>query len=517
MTAGLPASLAPLGLFIARHPRAVALVAWALLAVLLAADAEARVGGGQRSSRPSSGSSSGGSSGGGGEIELLFFLIRLAIEVPVVGVPLLVIVVSWLVYSAYRNHSANDRVVAKSRSERRTAGRGRSASIPGIGLLRKADAGFSMPVFIDFAVLIHRRALEATASGDRAPLAPFVSDEAFEQLRRALTGVRAIEDVVTGGARVTRISRDGDDFRAEVVFENTRTEQLQAGPRDVVVHERWTFHRAASAQTQAPSDVERLGCPSCGAAIDVDPLGACRNCQTHITAGQLQWQVASVEVGSRQPAVAPEVGFFQGGDESSVHVPVVQSPSVQAEARKLLARHPELSLEAFAQRVALIFHRLQEAWSAGKWEQARPYVTDAQFQSLRFWMDRYRKHRLQNRLEDIELELTSIVKIEVDAWFEAITVRVVASMKDSVIDLKSGKVIGGNPKVSRRFAEYWTFLRSSGGDGGTRGDSAGCPSCGAPLDNVSQAGVCGYCDTKITTGRFDWVLSRIEQPESYSG
>ena len=43
------------------------------------------------------------------------------------------------------------------------------------------------------------------------------------------------------------------------------------------------------------------------------------------------------------------------------------------------------------------------------------------------------------------------------------------------------------------------------------------PCCGAPLDNVSQTGVCGYCDTKITTGDFDWVLSRIDQCEVYSG
>jgi hypothetical protein len=44
-----------------------------------------------------------------------------------------------------------------------------------------------------------------------------------------------------------------------------------------------------------------------------------------------------------------------------------------------------------------------------------------------------------------------------------------------------------------------------------------CPSCGAPLDNVNAAGICGYCDGKITSGRFDWVLSRIEQAEAYQG
>ena len=40
---------------------------------------------------------------------------------------------------------------------------------------------------------------------------------------------------------------------------------------------------------------------------------------------------------------------------------------------------------------------------------------------------------------------------------------------------------------------------------------------GAPLDAISMAVVCGYCNAKVSGGAFDWVLSRIEQDESYSG
>ena len=32
-----------------------------------------------------------------------------------------------------------------------------------------------------------------------------------------------------------------------------------------------------------------------------------------------------------------------------------------------------------------------------------------------------------------------------------------------------------------------------------------------------MAGVCTYCQVKVTTGDFDWVLSRIEQDEVYAG
>ena len=37
------------------------------------------------------------------------------------------------------------------------------------------------------------------------------------------------------------------------------------------------------------------------------------------------------------------------------------------------------------------------------------------------------------------------------------------------------------------------------------------------LDKVNMSGICEYCDAYITTGHFDWVLSRIEQAEAYSG
>jgi hypothetical protein len=34
---------------------------------------------------------------------------------------------------------------------------------------------------------------------------------------------------------------------------------------------------------------------------------------------------------------------------------------------------------------------------------------------------------------------------------------------------------------------------------------------------IAMAGTCEYCRVKITAGEFDWVLSRIEQDDSYSG
>jgi len=53
------------------------------------------------------------------------------------------------------------------------------------------------------------------------------------------------------------------------------------------------------------------------------------------------------------------------------------------------------------------------------------------------------------------------------------------------------------------------------GSGPARAD-LNCPNCGAAL-KINAAGVCEYCSGKITSGDFDWVLSKIEQDESYAG
>ena len=121
-------------------------------------------------------------------------------------------------------------------------------------------------------------------------------------------------------------------------------------------------------------------------------------------------------------------------------------------------------------------------------------------------------------MSDIKVTRVDVAKVQRDAWFEAITVRVFASMCDWTQQGADGAVVGGSRTSPRIFSEYWTFVRTIGSTGEDKARALEqCPSCGAPLDQVSMAGTCGYCDSKITGGDFDWVLSRIEQDEAYRG
>jgi hypothetical protein len=66
----------------------------------------------------------------------------------------------------------------------------------------------------------------------------------------------------------------------------------------------------------------------------------------------------------------------------------------------------------------------------------------------------------------------------------------------------------------REYSEDWTFQRSVGvatsNKPGTLENIR--TNCGAPVA-LTQIGECRYCKAVITSGKFDWLLSRIEQED----
>ncbi|MEZ4319539.1 MAG: TIM44-like domain-containing protein [Myxococcota bacterium] len=498
-----------------RALRMLAVVGLGSLALLAALDAEARVGGGQGFSSGRS-SSSGGSGGGDSDllIDIFILLLHLCIEYPAIGVPLLLVflaavAIRVLFFSGDRSHYEHRDIGLGAALEERRYGR---ASENDLATLVEADPAFSEPVFLDFAGLVHRRALAAASSRSFEPLLPFVDEAVLEELSKRF-GYRGVGDVVVGSTRITGVSAGFEEQRLEVVFETNYA--LGEPTEQVFVDSRWVFRRDAGAISLEPESTLAMGCPSCGNPVETTALGACTTCGTAITRGQLQWQVVEVVVREVRPVQPPALHRFGGGDEPSVRLTTVMQDGLGARLRRFKGRHPEFDSETFKDRVKGVYLAVQDAWSANRWNDARPFVTDPLFQQLRFWIDGYVRHGLRNHLEDVTLHRVQIVKVQDDAWYESITVRIWGSMKDSTQNA-AGEVVAGNAEIARNFSEYWTFLRASG-TGADSKPSTSCPSCGAPLDRIGSTGVCGYCDSKITTGRFDWVLSRIDQCDGYRG
>ena len=258
-----------------------------------------------------------------------------------------------------------------------------SRPIPGLAQLRLEDRGFSTPVLLDYVVLVYRRAYEAVGNREWGAILPFVAPSAQQSLMAHHRKIARISEVVVGGVSVTKVERREDYDYLYVQFECSRMETFEEGQSQrVQITEQWTFRRAAGATSPNPEGVMRLGCPSCGAAIEVTTMGTCHHCNTPITAGQLTWQATYASTLQRTLARVPQVSWSAGGNESSVLVPIVQDPNLPEEMKALGMRHPEFDVSAFRDRVDLVYHELQAAWSAGEWSRARPFLTDRMYQTL---------------------------------------------------------------------------------------------------------------------------------------
>jgi predicted lipid-binding transport protein (Tim44 family) len=200
--------------------------------------------------------------------------------------------------------------------------------------------------------------------------------------------------------------------------------------------------------------------------------------------------------------------------EVGTDLPTVYQADFDAARQRFQALNPDFSWPRVKARVQHIFLELQQAWTDLKWEKARPYETDSVFQMHRYWIEAYQRQQLRNVLKDITVEVIDPVRVLTDPFYDALTVRIFARMIDFTADAKGNRV-SGQSTVPRRFSEYWTFIRRRGAKA-TAPSSSQCPNCGAPL-RINMAGICEYCRGKVTSGEFDWVLSRIEQDEAYQG
>ncbi|MCU0723276.1 MAG: hypothetical protein MUC63_06630, partial [Planctomycetes bacterium] len=377
----------------------------AALVLLAAGTAWARLGGGESFG---GGGGGGGGGGDGGEAEIIFWilyiLIRLCIECPQVGIPLTVVFVAGvIVYYAFikkpsaKGKEAPSHVRLVSQSTRR-----KSVSLA----LREKDPNFSKPLFLDFVHLLYARVQEARGSGAWDPVRPYVMPDVVEALEkdRSARKLEGVEAVILGRSDV----RDVSNFPSRPTFvtvelEANYTERRAGGKRMYYVLERWTLRRAPGVLSPGPEAMRSLACPGCGSPVQLQPDGSCAFCGRAAGEGRFQWALSNVQVKIKtdtQPAAVTWLGRVEAGTEK----PTVFDPDFQTDRKKFQMRHPEFSWQAFSAKVQHVFLELQAAWSGREFEKARPYETDALFDQHRFWIERYRREGLVNRLEDIRIE-----------------------------------------------------------------------------------------------------------------
>jgi hypothetical protein len=464
--------------------------------------------------RPGGGDSysgGGGHGGGGGGddgawIEILVHLIRLCIYYPEIGIPITTVFLGLLAYSAYRKRQTRDWDSGPPVELERAVS---------LDPIRQVDPDFSPILFEDFCFRLYATCHEARHD-DRvlAGLAPYVADAARRQL--AAREPRApVIGVIVGALRPHAVTLpDAPDGHVVVGIE-VESNYTVDGAGTFYAIERWRLGRAASARTR-PRDRARLfPCPHCGAPWEASrshDVQRCASCDEVVDNGRFDWQVIDtqlVHAKAQPPLLSSEV------PERGTDLPTYRDPAADARWQDLLADDPQLSQDALLGRLRLIYGQLYAAWDRNDLGSARPYLSDGLYDYLTYWIEAYRNQGLRNRLEGVHITHTVLAKVTRDRWYDAITLRIWGTGKDYVVRADDGGHVRGSRTRDRPYSEYWTLIRSAARRGPTRVDPV-CGQCGAPAE-VGMAGVCAYCGAHVTGGEFDWVLSKIEQDDSYRG
>ncbi|HTQ80684.1 MAG TPA: TIM44-like domain-containing protein [Thermoanaerobaculia bacterium] len=389
---------------------------------------------------------------------------------------------------------------------------------PDLNRIRALDPEFSAVLFEDFAYDLYARA-HAARSNPAAleTLAPYLSEGARQELASRPPAGAPVSNVIVGALHLVDLALPAPGAGGQVVVvldyeANLTVGAGGAGGRTQYLQERWTLVRDAGVKSRPPEQVESFHCPNCGAPFQSAGGGRCDYCGQVVTDGRFNWSVQTIELlesEDRPPALTGTV------EEEGTDFPTVYHPEVAARRAELLAADPAATDEAITARLRLIYDQLNTAWSNLDLKPIRPYVSDSLFEYLQYWIDAYRQQGLQNVLEGMRITRITLAKVIRDKHFDALTFRLWGTGHDYTVRQDNRQIVGGNSRTDRVYSEYWTLIRGAGVRGAPSTERT-CPNCAAPL-STNMAGDCEHCGAKLTRGDFDWVLSKIEQDDSYSG
>ena len=191
---------------------------------------------------------------------------------------------------------------------------------------------------------------------------------------------------------------------------------------------------------------------------------------------------------------------------------VLSSATMPAEdgVAAIRAHDPGFDPEAFLGQAQSSFFIIQQAWSQTTPEASRSVMADGLAQQFAFQMEEYRRSGRRNMLDGLNVQAATVVGAHSDSTWDTVAVRFDAASADYDMDAK-GHVVSGHRDV-QPWSEEWIFQRSAQATTkpGQGTMNRKCPNCQAPIA-ISAEGVCEYCHAQVMSGKYDWVLTRIEQ------
>jgi predicted lipid-binding transport protein (Tim44 family) len=433
------------------------------------------------------------------------------------GIVVLVIVVILVMVRRGSGGYEPSEPAAPDWSEPRPAGPD-PAVLAAVAAIRERDPDFEPETFLqrsEMAFLLVKRAYQdRNVHAARAFLGPEVWQGWCGEVQGLVAAHQRpiLENLNVRGMQVPLVTRSeaGDviqvhfDFVAAVHTVDEGTGKLVSGTtEDQRLGELWTFQRSPSARTVISGGATASKCPNCGALLKLNDDGVCDYCKADITSGKYDWVATRID-GDWFRGASTAAAFGAAELDASTGMATIQ------------AEDPTFDPEAFRGRVQQAFLALQNAWQERDLTSSRPFMSPGLYLGWSSQVQQLIELHKKNVLEGLRVDGIDVVKVVHGRALDDVAVRVTATCADYEVDEQTGRLIFGS-KTPSRFVEYWTFQRSVGVRTTDRSilDRV-CPNCGAPLE-INQVGECRFCRAAVTSGRFDWVLSRIEQEDEYAG
>ena len=390
-----------------------------------------------------------------------------------------------------------------------------------IEALKQRDSNFSKVLFLDFVSSLFHKYYHWQGTSELNNLMPYMPKADIDSAKKNIN--KKFSEIVIGVMEIKDIYQEnGNDkiiIEMETNYTMTRTDLNQS--YRYISSIRWLFSRDASLQSKEPEHFDELECPNCGAPADVTDVGECKHCKTIVEAGKMQWAVEKKYVLKTSHHQTGSLAYYAAEQKRLKFLDryltlwIFLAMLIGVVSGYLFPRIVDFWNYFTEDVVKPIFIAIYDAWENQTWMDVRHVTSDRLWESNNFWIEAYKNQGLFNRLKHLEVSNIILARVDLDKFYESITVRIYASCYDFVED-KNGVLKGGNNKYARQFSEYWTLIRRRGLED-KKIDLQNCPNCGAPKDKMGQAGICGYCGTKVTTGNFSWVLAIITQDEVYNG
>lgn len=209
---------------------------------------------------------------------------------------------------------------------------------------------------------------------------------------------------------------------------------------------------------------------------------------------------------------APFLGIYDFVD------PQAQQLDVRTGFSSIRMNDPSFVEDALFARATRAYLALKDAWQKRDLEAARPYLSPGLALMWQTQIDQLTAAHLRTVVDGPRIDGVlplSIVPVRVThgRTYDTVGLRFETTCAEYQVDERTGKALGD--RTPRAVREFWSFQRSVDAKSRSEGDAAEqhCPNCGAPL-SITQIGECRHCHAAVTSGQFDWVVSRMERVDA---